>query len=54
MKYSALVIESDNAYDYMDSYADGIKYDDLEKEDLDKILELSLKQNFSVIVQKYE
>lgn len=54
MKYSLLIIESNNAYDYMEDSADGIRYDDLSKEDVDKLLELSLKQNFSVIVQKYE
>ena len=44
MRYSALIIES----------KDGIRYDDLKKEELDKLLELSLKQDFSVIVQKYK
>lgn len=54
MKYSVLIIESNNAYDYMENSADGIRYDNLSKEDLDKLLELSLKQDFSVIIQKYE
>lgn len=54
MRYSVLIIESNNAYDYWDNSADGIRYDDLKKEELDKLLELSLNQYFSVIVQKYE
>ena len=54
MRYSALIIESNNAYDYMENSSDGIRYDDLKKEELDKLLELSLKQDFSIIVQKYE
>ena len=44
MKYSVLIIES----------AGGIRYDNLLKADLDKLIELSLEQNFSVIVRKYE
>jgi hypothetical protein len=44
VKYSVLIIES----------ADGIRYDNLLKADLDRLIELSLEQNFSVIVRKYE
>lgn len=54
MKYSALIIESDNTYDYYENSADGIRYDNLNKEELDKLLELSLKQDFSVIIFKYK
>lgn len=54
MKYSALIIESNNAYDYMENSADGIRFNGLSKIDLDKLIELSLRQDFSVIIQKYE
>lgn len=54
MKYSALIIESNNAYDYMENSADGIRFDNLLKADLDRLIELSLERDFSVIVQKYE
>lgn len=54
MKYSALIIESNNAYDYMENSADGVRFDDLLKADLDRLIELSLERDFSVIVQKYE
>lgn len=50
-KYSVLIIESDNIYDYIENTADGLRYDDLNKEDVDKLIELSLQQNFSVVVQ---
>lgn len=54
MKYSALIIESNNAYYYMENSADGVRFDDLLKADLDRLIELSLERDFSVIVQKYE
>lgn len=54
MKYSVLIIESNNFYDYVEDSADGIRYDNLLKADLDRLIELSLERNFSVIVRKYE
>lgn len=54
MEYSVLIIESKNIYDYIENSADGVRFNNLYKEDLDKLLELSLKQNFSVVVQKQE
>ena len=54
MKYSALIIESNNVYDYMENSADGIRFDNLSNTDLDRLIELSIEQDFSVIVQKYE
>ena len=54
MKYSVLIIDSENAYDFFENSAEGIRYDNLEKEEFEKLLELSLKQNFSIIVRKYE
>lgn len=45
MKYSVLIIESNDFYDY---------YDNLLKADLDRLIKLSLERNFSVIVRKYE
>ncbi len=52
MKYSVFVINSINANDYWNDAADGIKYSDLTKEEANILMELSLKQNFSVIMQK--
>lgn len=54
MRYSALIIDSSDFYDYVENSADGVRYDNLEKSDLDGLIELSLEQNFSVIVRKYE
>lgn len=54
MKYSVLIIESNDFYDYVENSADGIRYDNLLKADLDRLIELSLERNFSVIIQKYE
>ena len=54
MKYSVLIIDSENVYHYFENSAEGIRYDDISKEDFEKLLELSLRQNFSIIVQKYE
>lgn len=54
MKYSVLIIESNNFYDYVEDSADGIRYDNLLKADLDRLIELSLERNFLVIVRKYE
>lgn len=52
MEYSVLIIESNNVYDYIENLAEGVRFKNLCKEDLDKLIELSLKQNFSVVVQK--
>ena len=54
MRYSILIISSDNPYDYWENSADGIRYDNLKKEELDNLMELSLNRNFSIIVQKHE
>ncbi len=54
MKYSLLIIDSNDACDYWENSADGIRYDNLEKYEMDNLIELSLEQDFSVIVQKYE
>lgn len=54
MKYNILIIDSENPYNYFDNSAEGIRYDNLSKEEFETILNLSLNQNFSVIVYKYE
>lgn len=54
MKYSILVIDSSNAYDYWEDVADGVEYDNLKKEELDILAELSLKHGFSIVIKKYE
>lgn len=54
MKYSVLVISSNNIADFIENSADGIQYDNLDKFDVDKLIELSLNQDFSVVIQKYK
>ena len=50
MKYSVLIIESDIAYDYFENSADGVRFNNLNEDELDKILKLSLKQGYSAII----
>lgn len=54
MKYSVLVIGSNNIADFIENLADGIRYDNLDKFDVDKLIELSLNQDFSVVIQRDE
>lgn len=54
MKYNILIINSTNAYDYWENSAEGIRLNDLKKEELEKLLEISLKQDYSVLIQKCE
>jgi len=54
MKYSVLVIGSNNIADFIENSSDGIQYDNLDKFDVDKLIELSLNQDFSVVIQKYK
>lgn len=54
MKYSVLIINSNNIADYVDDIANGVRYDNLEKYDVDNLIRLSLEQNFSVVIQKNE
>lgn len=54
MKYSVLVIGSNNIADFIENSADGIRYDNLDKFDVDKLIELSLNQDFSVVIQRDE
>lgn len=50
--YSVLIINSDNICDYIYNSADGIRYNDVSQEELDFLLKISLKYNYSVVVQK--
>ena len=50
--YSVLVINSDNIYDYTKDSAMGIRYNDINQEGLDFLLKISLKENYSVVVQR--
>ena len=50
--YSAFIITSDNICDYIYNSADGIRYNDVSQEELDFLLKISLKHNYSVVVQK--
>lgn len=50
--YSVFIINSDNIYDYTKNLADGIRYNDVSQEELDFLLKISLKHNYSVVVQK--
>lgn len=50
--YSVFIINSDNICDYIYNSADGIRYNDVSQEELDFLLKISLKYNYSVVVQK--
>ena len=50
--YSVFIINSDNIYDYTENLADGIRYNDVSQEELEFLLKISLKHNYSVVVQK--
>lgn len=50
--YSILIINSDNIYDYVENTAEGIRYNNVSQEELELILKISLKHNYSVVVQK--
>lgn len=50
--YSILIINSDNIYDYTEDLATGIRYNDINQEGLDFLLKISLKENYSVVVQR--
>lgn len=50
--YSILIINSDNIYDYTDDSAMGIRYNNINQAELDSLLRISLKQNYSVVVQR--
>ncbi len=52
MKYSVVIINSNNIRDFFELSTEGIRYNNLDKFDVDKLIELSLEQNFSVIIQK--
>ena len=50
--YSVFIINSDNVCDYIYNSTDGIRYNDVSQEELDFLLKISLKHNYSVVVQK--
>lgn len=50
--YGVFIINSDNIYDYTENLADGIRYNDVSQEELDFLLKISLKHNYSVVIQK--
>lgn len=50
--YSVLIINSDNVCDYIYNSADRIRYNDVSQKELDFLLKISLKHNYSVVVQK--
>ncbi|MEI3388063.1 MAG: hypothetical protein V8R42_06555 [Clostridia bacterium] len=50
--YSVFIINSDNICDYIYNSADRIGYNDVSQEELDFLLKISLKHNYSVVVQK--
>lgn len=52
--YSVLIINSDDIYDYTEDSAMGIRYNDINQEGLDFLLKISLKENYSVVVQRNE
>lgn len=50
--YSILIINSDNIFDYTDNSADGFRYNDVNQEELELLLKISIERNYSVVVQK--
>ena len=50
--YSILIINSDNIFDYIDNSVDGIRYNDVNQEELELLLKISIERNYSVVVQK--
>lgn len=50
--YSIFIINSDNICDYVENAAEGIRYNNVSQEELKLILKISLKHNYSVVVQK--
>ena len=50
--YDILIINSDNIFDYTNNSADGIRYNDVNQEELDLLLKISIERNYSVVVQK--
>lgn len=50
--YSIFIINSDDFFDYVENVAEGIRYNNVSQEELDLILKISLKHNYSVVVQK--
>lgn len=50
--YSILIINSDNICDYIENAAEGIRYNNVSQKELELILKISLKHNYSVVVQK--
>lgn len=53
-KYDVLIISSNRLYDYIDNTADGVKFKNINKTDLDNLIIMSMEQDFTVVVQKYE
>lgn len=50
--YSILIINSDNIFDYTNDSADGIRYNDVNQEELELLLKISIGRDYSVVVQK--
>lgn len=54
IRYSVLIVGSSNLNDYWENVADGIRFDNLTKEEVEVLTSLSIKQDFSTIIRKYE
>lgn len=54
MKYDILIINSGCLEDYTEHVCDGVKLKNIDKKLLDELVEISLKQNYTVVIQKYE
>lgn len=54
MKYDISIINSGYLEDYTEHVCDGVKLKGIDKELLDELVEISLKQNYTVVIQKYK
>lgn len=54
IRYSLLIINSSNLNDYWENVANGIRFDNLTKEEVEVLTSLSIKQDFSTIIRKYK
>nr|DAY69901.1 MAG TPA: hypothetical protein [Caudoviricetes sp.] len=53
-KYDVLIINSNNIYDYVENTAEGIRFKNISRMDLDDLLRMSMEQNFTIVIQNCE
>lgn len=53
-KYDVLIINSNNIYDYVENTAEGIRFKNISRMDLDDLLRMSMEQDFTIVIQNCE